>query len=305
MTALRDVLPMGVRYAMREQYNQVRQRGVVGTLKRNAMLTDAWIRERVQRSAYRVLDENDLRAAKKSDTVFVFGSGFSLNELGPDEWRHISRHDVFGFNAFVYQRWIPIDFHLLRGGVEGGETWRAYAEQFTGILNRNPHCANTIFLMQSGYLAQFCNQLIGYRYLKPGAKIFRYATNRADGTPTTRFSDGLRHNGGTLTDTVNAAVCLGWSQIVLVGVDLYDSRYFWLRPDETYGVDDAGRHVAAAINVRGHRPDERHNTARNGAVDVMAAWRDWLARERGIAMSVYNPRSLLAEVMPVYVREHA
>jgi hypothetical protein len=299
MTALRHVLPMGVRHAIREQYNQVQQRGVAGTLRRNVMLTDAWIRERVNRRFYRVLSEGDLRAARKSDTVFIFGSGYSLNDLTADEWAHFTRHDVFGFNAFVYEKWIPIDFHLLRGGVEGVDAWRPYAEQFTGILNANPHCAGTIFLVQGEYLAQFCNQLIGYRYLKSGAGIFRFHTNRADGDPTLSFRQGLRHTAGTLTDTVNAAVCLGWKQIVLVGVDLYDSRYFWLGPDETYTVDSAGRLVAGAVHPRGFRPHERHNTARNGSIDLMGRWREWLAA-RGVDMCVYNPRSLMAEVMPVY-----
>ena len=43
-----------------------------------------------------------------------------------------------------------------------------------------------------------------------------------------RSREGLRHVGGTLSDAVNAAACLGWTHIVLAGVDLYDSRYFWL-----------------------------------------------------------------------------
>jgi hypothetical protein len=294
------MVPAGVRYALREQFNQLQRSGVRGALARNAVLADAWVREQLNRRHYRVLSEAALRRSRKSDTVFVFGSGYSLNELAPDEWAHFTAHDVFGFNAFVYERWIPIDFHLLRGGVEGAVKWRAYAEEFTETLNANPHCANTRFLVQGEYLAQFCNQLIGYRYLKPGTAIFRYTTNRGSGPPTSSFHQGLRHEGGTLSDAVNAAFCLGWNRIVLVGVDLYDSRYFWLKPDETYGVDEAGRLVPAAVNLRGHRPHETHNTARNGVVDIMGRWREWLEREHGVSLTVYNPRSLLAGVMPVY-----
>ena len=143
--ALRHVVPMAVRHGIREQYNQVQQRGVAATLRRNATLADAWFRERAGRRAYRELSESDLRASKKSDTVFIFGSGYSLNELEDGDWRHFARHDVFGFNNFVYEKWIPIDFHLLRGGLEGFDDWRPYAEQFTRILNANAHTANTIF----------------------------------------------------------------------------------------------------------------------------------------------------------------
>jgi hypothetical protein len=306
MTALRHVLPMAVRHALREQYNQVQQRGIGGMLRRNAMLTDAWLRERVNRRWYRVLAEPDLRAAKKSETVFVFGSGYSLNELMPAEWTHFARHDTFGFNNFVYEKWIPIGFQLLRGGVETTDTlWRAYAAEFTGILNANPHCANTIFLVQGEYLADFCNRLIGYGYLRRGAGIFRYHTNREDGPPTRSFAEGLRHEGGTLSDAVNAVSILGWKRIVLVGVDLYDSRYFWMGPHETQGVDERGAIVPAATNARGIRYDGVHNTVRNGVVERMGQWREFLARETGAELTVYNPRSLLSAVLPVYRRDRS
>ena len=39
-------------------------------------------------------------------------------------------------------------------------------------------------------------------------------------------------------DTVNVAYCLGWKHIVLVGVDLYDSRYFYLPQDSTPAIDE-------------------------------------------------------------------
>src|SRR5581483_8631251 len=84
VTTLRELVPFGVRHALREQYNQVQARGVVGALRRNAMLVDACVRERASRRFYRALDESALRAARKSDTVFIFGSGYSLNDLGAD-----------------------------------------------------------------------------------------------------------------------------------------------------------------------------------------------------------------------------
>jgi hypothetical protein len=52
--------------------------------------------------------------------------------------------------------------------------------------------------------------------------------------------------------------------------------------------------------VRGHRAHEAHNTAQNGIVRTMGQWREHLERERGIQLSVLNPRSLLASVMPVH-----
>jgi hypothetical protein len=297
----RRVLSDNARHLVRTEIAQVRAHGWRWTARWNAMLADAALRERLNRHRYRHVTEAELRQRRRSDTVFVFGSGYSLNDITPDEWRHIEAHDTFGFTAFIYQPWVRADFHLLRGGVEGSIMWRTYAEDFCARLHANPHFDHAAFLMQGEYQAQFCNQLLGYRLLREGAVVFRYRTARGDGPPTRSLAEGLRHRHGTLCDVVNAAVCLGWREIVLAGVDLYDSRYFWLGPDETLELDPAtGLLKPGRINVRGHRPDEMHNTARNGVVRTMGEWAAWLARERGVSLRVLNPRSLMTEVMPVY-----
>ena len=248
-----------------------------------------------------MLSADEAKARRKSDTVFIFGSGYSLHEIQPAEWAHFGEHDVFGFNAFYYQHWIDVDFHLLRGlGTYGELRWKRAVGEAADAIRKNPHFARTAFVVQGEYFAQVGNQLVGYRLLPAGAPIFRYHTNRADGWPTTSFEDGLRHTTGTLIDVVNCAFLFGWRHLVLVGVDLYDARYFWLKPDETLSLDpDTGLLRPAEVNIRGIRYDERHNTAVNGVVQLMAKWREWF-EARGVTVSVYNPKSLLAGPLPVY-----
>lgn len=275
-------------------------RGIGDFLRWNALLIDAAVRERMARSRYRMLSEGQLVASRKSDTVFIYGSGWSLNDITPAEWAHMSAHDTFGFTGFVYQKWIKVGYHLIRGGIEGSLVWRAYAEDFCATLNQNPNFDDAILVMQGEYFAMFANQLLGYRMIRPGTRIFRYQTARGDGPPTRSFADGIRHTAGTLCDVVNVAACMGWKHIVLAGVDLYDSRYFWLPKDATVGVDERGLMQPVEVSGRGQRFDQPHNTVRNGMVVLMEQWRAHLQREHGIEMSVLNPRSLLAEVMPVY-----
>lgn len=296
----RRLVSARARHTLHTQARNLRERGLGEFVQWQRLLLDAALRERLQRKRYHYVDGAALAGGRRSDTVFVFGSGYSLNAITPEEWRRIAEHDTFGFTAFVYQQWVRVDYHLLRGGVEGSLRWRAYAEEFCAALNANPRFAETMFLMQGDYEAQFCNQVLGYGLLRPDARVYRYRTARGDGPPTRDLGEGLRHVGGTLSDAVNAAACLGWRRIVLAGVDLYDSRYFWLPPDKTYEFDAAtGLLRAGDVNPRGLGAGERHNTARNGVVRVMGEWRAHLAA-RGIELVVYNPRSLLADVMPVY-----
>lgn len=301
---LRRTTSVNSRFLLQTELNLLKERGAWGLVQWNHMLADAWLRDRIAARRYRTVSPGQASASRKSDTVFVFGSGASLNELAPADWEHFGRHDVFGFNAFYRQRWIPVDYHLLRVGIYGSLRWRPFAEEVGGYLKDNPLFSATTFVLQGEYLGYFCNQITGYSYLPAGSRVLRYHTARGDGPPSRRIEDGVRHTTGTLADTVNVAFCLGWKHIVLVGVDLYDSRYFYLPPDNTPGLDErTGVLVPSEFNTyRGNRYDETHNTARNGVVDLMRAWRAQFNKE-GVELSVHNPRSLLAEVLPVYEHE--
>lgn len=301
IAGLKRRIDPNVRFTLRTQVNLVRERGPLFAARWNAMLVSAKLRDRLGRRHYRVLSESELIAARKSDTVFVFGSGASLNALLPDEWEHFAEHDVFGFNAFYNEHWVPVNFHIVRGGVYGELRWRTYAEHIAGHVRGNPLYRDTIFLMQDDYLGHMSNQLVGHRLLPEGARIFRYRTTRTERALTHSFAEGVRHTIGTLEDAVNCAYLMGWRRIVLVGVDLYDNRYFFLPEDQTPAVDrrTAGFMGAERDDVRGNRFDDVHSTAQAGIVEQMSDWAETMSRG-GVELAVYNPRSLLAEVLPVY-----
>jgi hypothetical protein len=304
---LKQAVPSRTRHLVRSELNMLQSDGLGKAIRWNAMLCDAWLRNLINRRRYRQLTQEEASALRTSETVFVFGSGYSLNEISPAEWENIAKHDVFGFNAFYHQRWVPVNFHLLRGGLYGELRWHRYAGEVVEAIRSNPFYRDTVFVMQQEFLAQFTNQLIGYQLFPRVRGVLRYPTFRAPGVlPSRKVSDGLRHLAGTLSDAVNCAFCLGWRHIVLAGVDLYDSRYFWLPPDQTPTVDRINATVGSGpINaLGGNRFDERHYTTRNGVVDLMAAWRGFFEAE-GVQLTVYNPRSLLASVMPVYSQRAA
>jgi hypothetical protein len=296
-----------LRHLARTEINLLRDDGLGKSARYNWMLADAWLRDRVNRRHYPHLDQEAASRLRKSDTVFIFGSGYSLNEITDGEWRHMVSHDTFGFNAFYHQRWIDVNFHLLRGGLYGELRWQGFAREVVDIIAANPRFRDTVFVMQGEFLAQFTNQLIGYRLFPPAKGILRYPTNRDDGRlPSRQIAHGLRHIAGTLSDAVNCAFCLGWKHIVLVGVDLYDSRYFYLPPDQTATVDRERATVTGGpVNrLGGNRVGDLHYTLRNGVVELMEEWQQYFATF-GVQMSVYNPRSLLAGVLPVYSSNRA
>jgi hypothetical protein len=251
--------------------------------------------DRRYRRRYATLDEEALRATRRADAVFIFGSGYSINEITPEGWQFIARHDTLSFNYFPRQRFVRADYHLV-GELATGSDWRrreweAALREYGALIAGNPLYDGCVFLLQAGWGALQSNRMVALDLLRPGARIFRYRRT-ARGVyrpPSSSFAEGLVHGAATLVGCVNFAVLMGWRDIVLTGVDLADSRYFWLPYDEP-------------------RPDmvphDQPYPMIGPLVEHLAKWTSLLAR-RGVFLSVYNPRSLLADVMPVYRRDAA
>jgi hypothetical protein len=254
--------------------------------------TRPWWDARKAVARHRVLDEQELRATRKSDTVFVFGSGASLNELSDDEWRYFEQYDTLGFNWFVHQRFVRCDYQMVREISEDDfdpAVWRPQVEEYFRLVREAPQYADTVFLVQSGFKAVNANR--GLPLLPPGARIFFWRALRGRTEPSGSLRDGLVQVHSSLEECVNFAWLLGWRRIVLVGVDLYDRQYFWLDPDGVRIVDQ----------LRGATAADQHAQASTGMVELLGLWAKRFSTE-GVELSVYNPRSLLAEALPVYVR---
>lgn len=280
------------RSAMRTRINRIVGDSLL-SLRLFPVRMGAVLANRAGEKAYDLVDEKALRARKKSDTVFILGSGYSINDIPAAEWERFKEHDTISFNWFIHQDLIPVDYHLVREIAPNDldqKVWRPKIQEYGDLIKKNRHYAKTIFLVQGGWPATNGNRLVGHRLLPDGAKVFRFH-NVSRGVirpPTQSFAEGLAHSAGTLADCVNFASIMGWTRIVLVGVDLYDRRYFWLDRDEAALVD----------RLRNARPDQPHNMA-TSTLECLDQWNKIL-RARGIEMMVYNPRSLLSRVLPIF-----
>ena len=64
--AAKPLVSARTRYALRSQFNFLRERGPLEFVKLNALLVDGAVRERLNRSAYEMLDEHQLASARRS-----------------------------------------------------------------------------------------------------------------------------------------------------------------------------------------------------------------------------------------------
>jgi len=250
----------------------------------------AYVLDRLNRSRYRTLSESELLGTRTSDTAFVFGSGRSLLEITPDEWQRIAACNTLGFSEFHRQDFVRADYHMV-GEVadEAGMDHREGLREYARLLGENPHYAGTVLFLQEGWPARDSNELVGRRLLPPGARLFRYRrTSRGVfASPTRSFGEGVTHGWNSAISATNLALLLGYRQIVLAGVDMYDRGYFWL-PE---GARRANVPLSSSV-------DEPFPTAAD-VVELFRRWRDLLEPD-GVELSVYNARSLLADALPVF-----
>jgi len=267
------------------------------------------VRQR-KRARLKKLGISDVLARKKSDTVFVFGSGRSILNVTDEEWIKIGRHDTIGFSGSFQQDWVNLDYLLLRGWVETVtpdknsivDVARDFIGKYDEHYKRN-RLSGTKLIVQEDYSASFCGALFALGFMERHAKdgYFGFTTYRFSKSPSLCFEWGLSHGKGTLCDAINFAYLGGWKNIVLLGVDLYDSGHFFL-PKGMNEIWDSKekRLVLSAQSWRGLSVGDTHNTARNGVVDLVGEWATLFNKRSGVSIWTYNPLSLMQEKLPVY-----
>lgn len=238
---------------------------------------------------------------KHSDTMFIFGAGPSLKTITPEEWQKVDQHNTMGWRLFAFQEYVHADYLILREVMSYANPslhqfmpLEDQLNEIRRILNQvtnNPCFKNATMLIQGGMKAFTGNRVFGYRIGDPQLTYCRFYSNTRphDSLPSEHISAGVSHIFGTLTDAINLAYLGGWRKIVLIGVDLRDMSYFVVSDDEEnphWVTGSMGKH-------------ETHVTVASGIVPVIERWKDWLLA-RGVHLSVYNPHSLLADVLPVF-----
>jgi hypothetical protein len=258
-----------------------------GTLRADGA---AWLGDRLGRRRYRTLTETELLATRTSDTAFVFGSGRSLLDIPADDWERIAECNTIGFSEFHRQWFVRADYHVI-GEVadEPGMDREAGLREYARLLRENPLYARTVLLLQERWAARDSNDLVARRLLPTAVRVFRYrrASRGVYAPPTRSLRDGLTHGWNSAIDATNLALLLGFRRIVLAGVDMYDRGYFWL------GEGERRENVPEDVSVEDPFP----TTA--VVVDLFRRWRE-LVEPDGVELAVYNPRSRLAEVLPVF-----
>lgn len=99
------------------------------------------------------------------------------------------------------------------------------------------------------------------------------------------YDNGNVHWKCTIVNVLHLVWYLKYKRILFVGVDLYDSRYFWLK-----------NKVRACVKKKRKNCDSKHSITPL----TIAAVRTFQKHYPAVEMFVYNPKSILRKCMPIW-----
>jgi hypothetical protein len=189
----------------------------------------------------RSFSELDLSTLKHSDTLFILASGASINQISLDRWQIIRRHDSIGFNFWPVHPFVPTLYFV--EAVQEDQPYGMFAPLCRIAQNRARDYAGVIKVVTELRNA-FPSGRFASLFEIPGAwymlRTFPVAASTdiefAYGLDYLRrkglFESSSRINSvfkqaSTLSSLIALAIRMQYRSIVLCGVDLNDSQYFY------------------------------------------------------------------------------
>jgi hypothetical protein len=228
---------------------------------------------------------------RSHDQLVIFGSGPSVNALSEEDLAWLRRDfDTMSFSMFYRKSPIDIDFHIIREITPlpnpFSEDFRVAVRCEGDLIEGNRHYKRTHFLVHWDIFSP--GPLVWFELFGRGKKLTFYSTklNRLSTGPISRSLFGIPHSGATLFNCLNIALIMGYKRVLLVGVDLMDSRYFYLPGNIPHFL--SGSKVVT----------EPHPTARV-VLQNITRWRDTFEKNR-VELIIWNSDSALAAYLPVW-----
>ncbi len=176
---------------------------------------------------------------RKSDTLFILGSGASINSYSKSNWQAIAQHDSIGFNYWVLHDFVPsfYCFEIPRG-LEYLKVlthnlmakWSSYCD--LPFILKGP-----IQAIDQGTYMLLPSSLKKNIHIPLQVELPGYTPNTFEKVLKYLLCLGCfqRNNNGkflfskqaSLSFLVFWAYFMGYKQIVMCGVDLNNTEYFW------------------------------------------------------------------------------
>ena len=256
---------------------------------------------------------SDFANKKNSDTLFVFGSGPTINDLRPCDFEYIHKHDSLGFNYFLVHDFVP-DFYCY-------ETPANYAlyDFFCSVLNEKQEYDSVPLVIQFQHFEKRGFDIskvrtdirpvyfvVPYRYRTISeTRLRKLLYLRKWLTILSPFTlNSVIHHGGSISYIVTMAYAMGYQTIILLGVDMYNTEYFFTElPDNSYKKDlvDLFERIRAGRLVFTHNDPQFTKKFGELPPDIfLRLFNEIFLIPDGVKLYVGSEKSRLATFLPVF-----
>ena len=193
---------------------------------------------------------NDLKNYPETETLFILGSGPSINKLNKNEWQFIKTKDSWGFNFWFCHKFIPKIYFLQSpiSSLNNSEHLRNLDNLMTNmLLDKKKEYKKTIFFLRGDGVNnfKFHKSKIGktvlvndfdYYFLPelivssksriPPKEIIKqmylagFFSKKNELMPIPKF-------GSTITELISFGLINDYKKIILCGIDMNDGGHFY------------------------------------------------------------------------------
>ena len=189
------------------------------------------------------LKEFDLSKYKNSETVFILGSGSSINNIPDDRWENIREKDSFGFNFWMRHKFVPTIYFfefspnptfkkLCDIAKEREEAYLDIPKILISHLNYSPKLEYSFNMLPQSWKKDTytCNAYTTIAKNRMELDKAITTLKRKGIFSTEQQLNGLFKCMGTMTSLISMAAIMQYRNIVLCGIDLSNPAYFYGDP---------------------------------------------------------------------------
>lgn len=249
---------------------------------------------------------------KKTDTIFILGSGSTINEISQEEWLHIKKNTSVGFNYFMFHDFIPdsylieperkSEFLMCRNLIKLIKIKKEYLSKTKVIMHRMG-----CYKILKFYLKK---NKINYKLFTP----FDFGFNSIDKLDKILDSFCLKvinvffvpaQGCASVERIVLSAYLSGYKKIVLCGVDLNNNEYFFYQKSKNENVLKSNAKIIEKYN-KVHHSKNIHvtndaNKAKQGITisEILKVYNNYF-KKNNVELYTLNKKSVLSDFLPTY-----
>lgn len=244
---------------------------------------------------------------KTSETVFILGSGESLADIKNSQWQEIQQNDSIGFNFSLIHDFIP-NYYFVEG-VQPVDRYQAFLRNLERKASSYAKLP-IIILFESWKHAQNSVEDLP-ESIGPNVywsvpetirttkieKIKSAIENWKNSVPQQQDPHLLAH-GGSVGMILSACYLLGYKKIVLCGVDLVSSGFFW-EQEEKYAELGPKNIQTGAV----HATVDRTSIYRKHSIpmdEYILLFNELVLQPNGTTLYVQSEKSKLSASLPIF-----